>query len=125
MITTFQKYYSRDLGTYIFLSEGSELESRLGQYYFLLHKVEIGTTAYPVSYPVGTEGSFPVGKVAGPEADHSPPSSVEVKNGTDITLFYSVQTGTGAHPASCLMCKGDFFPRGKVAGREAWILTSN
>jgi hypothetical protein len=32
------------------------------------------------SYSVGTWGSFPVGKAAGCEADHSPPTSAEVKN---------------------------------------------
>jgi hypothetical protein len=33
------------------------------------------------SYPMGTGGSFPGGKVRpGRDADHSPPSSAEVKN---------------------------------------------
>jgi hypothetical protein len=39
-----------------------------------------GSGAHPASYPVGTCGSLPGGKVAGREADHLPPSSVEIKN---------------------------------------------
>jgi hypothetical protein len=35
--------------------------------------------AHPASYPKGTGGSFPGGKAAEREADHSPPSSAEVK----------------------------------------------
>jgi hypothetical protein len=34
--------------------------------------------AHPASYPMGTGGYFPGGKAA--EADHSSPSSTEVKN---------------------------------------------
>jgi hypothetical protein len=37
--------------------------------------------AHPASYPMGTGGSFPGGKARpGRDSDHSPPSSVEVKN---------------------------------------------
>jgi hypothetical protein len=37
--------------------------------------------AHPASYPMGTGGSFPGGKARpGHDADHSPPSSAEVKN---------------------------------------------
>jgi hypothetical protein len=37
--------------------------------------------AHPASYPMGTGGSFPRGKAwPGRDADHSPPSSAEVKN---------------------------------------------
>jgi hypothetical protein len=35
---------------------------------------------------VGTTVSFPVGKAAGREADHLPPSSVEVKNAWSYTF---------------------------------------
>jgi hypothetical protein len=37
------------------------------------------------SYPLGTRGSFLGGKVAGREADHSPPSSAQVKNAWSST----------------------------------------
>jgi hypothetical protein len=37
--------------------------------------------AHPASYPMGTGGSFPGGKARpGRDADHSPPSSAEIKN---------------------------------------------
>jgi hypothetical protein len=38
----------------------------------------------------------------------------------DFTTFLCVQTGSGAHPASCPMGTGDTFPGGKARpGREA------
>jgi hypothetical protein len=43
--------------------------------------IHTGSGAHPVSYPMGTGGSFPRGKARpGRDADHSPPSSAEVKN---------------------------------------------
>jgi hypothetical protein len=43
--------------------------------------VQTGSEAHPTSSPVGTGGSFPGGKARpGGDADHSPPSSAEVKN---------------------------------------------
>jgi hypothetical protein len=36
-----------------------------------------------------------------------------------FSLRHRVQTGTGAHPASCLMGTRGLFPWGKAAGREA------
>jgi hypothetical protein len=39
-----------------------------------------GSGAHPVTCPMGTGGSFPEGKARpGGDADHSPPSSAEVK----------------------------------------------
>jgi hypothetical protein len=43
----------------------------------LLNSVQIGSGARPVSYPTGTVSSFLGGKAA--KADHSSPSSVEIK----------------------------------------------
>jgi hypothetical protein len=34
---------------------------------------------------------------------------------SDFSLFYSVQTGSGAHPASYPMGTRSFFPKGKAA----------
>jgi hypothetical protein len=43
--------------------------------------VQISFGAHPASYPMGTGGSFPGSKVQlGRDADHSLPSSAEVKN---------------------------------------------
>jgi hypothetical protein len=43
--------------------------------------VQTGSEAHPASCTMGTGGSFPGGKaLPGRDADHSPPSSAEVKN---------------------------------------------
>jgi hypothetical protein len=50
--------------------------------------VQIGSGAHPASYPVGTWGPFPGGKVRpGRDADHSPPSSAEVKYEWELYLL--------------------------------------
>jgi hypothetical protein len=42
--------------------------------------VQTGSGAHPASYPIDTGGPFPGGKARpGRDADHSPPSSAEVK----------------------------------------------
>jgi hypothetical protein len=42
--------------------------------------VQTGSEAHPASYPMGTGGPFPGCKArSGRDADHSPPSSAEVK----------------------------------------------
>jgi hypothetical protein len=46
-------------------SRGSELESRWGQEFSLLHSVQIGSWANPASYPMGTGGSFSWGNAGG------------------------------------------------------------
>jgi hypothetical protein len=53
----------------------------------LLHSVQIGIIANPASYPK-IIGVLSLGvKPPGREADHSPPSSVEIKNGRTIYLL--------------------------------------
>jgi hypothetical protein len=42
--------------------------------FFLRHRVQNSSGAHPASYPMGTRVPF-----SGGEADHSPPSSTEVK----------------------------------------------
>jgi hypothetical protein len=43
--------------------------------------VQTGSGAHLASYPMGTGGPFPGGKARpGRDADHSPPSSADVKN---------------------------------------------
>jgi hypothetical protein len=60
---------------------GSRVRFPAGAGNFSLHyRVQDGSGAHTTSYPVGTRGSFPGGvKRPGREADHSPPSSAEVK----------------------------------------------
>jgi hypothetical protein len=45
----------------------------------LHHRVQNGSGVHTASYPMDTRGSFPGGKAAGREADHSPPYNAEVK----------------------------------------------
>jgi hypothetical protein len=50
--------------------------------------VQTGSGAHPASCPMGTWGSFPGGKArSGREADHSPPSSAEVKYEWELYLL--------------------------------------
>jgi hypothetical protein len=59
---------------------GSRVRFPAGTGNFSLHyRVQNGSGAHQASYPVGKRGSFPGIKRSGREADHSPPSSVEVK----------------------------------------------
>jgi hypothetical protein len=44
------------------------------------HRVLTGSGAQTAYYAMDTRGSIPGGKTTGHEADHSPPSSAEVKN---------------------------------------------
>jgi hypothetical protein len=41
------------------------------------------------------------------------------RQGQEFTVFHSVQTGCGAHPASHPVDTGSDFPRAKRSGREA------
>jgi hypothetical protein len=52
----------------------------------LHHRLQNGSGAHPASYTVGTRGSFPGVKRPGCEADHSPPSSAEVKEWVELFL---------------------------------------
>jgi hypothetical protein len=63
---------------------------------FSLLSVQTHSRVHPASYPVGNRGSFPGGKVAGHEADHSPPSSAKVKNGGAIPPLPHTSSWRGA-----------------------------
>jgi hypothetical protein len=52
----------------------------------LHHRVPNGSGTQPAPFPMGTRGSFPGGKAARREADHSPPSSAEVKELVELQL---------------------------------------
>jgi hypothetical protein len=50
--------------------------------------VQTGSGTHPASYPVGTVGPFPGGKARpGRDANHSPPSSAEVKYEKELYLL--------------------------------------
>jgi hypothetical protein len=54
---------------------GLDFESQWGQEFSVLHVVQTGSGVHPTSYPMGTQGV----KRPRREADHSPPTSPEVK----------------------------------------------
>jgi len=58
---------------------GIQVTARAGNF-SLHHRVQTGSKFHPASYPVGNRASFPGVKRPGREADHSPPSSVELKD---------------------------------------------
>jgi hypothetical protein len=59
--------------------------SNIIEHFSLHHRVQNGSGAYPASYPMGT-GDFSLGiNRPGREADHSPPSSTDVKNAWSYT----------------------------------------
>jgi hypothetical protein len=51
------------------------------RYFSLLRSVQTGSGTHSASYPIGTGGSFLGVKPPRREADHTTPSSTEVKNG--------------------------------------------
>jgi hypothetical protein len=57
--------------------------------------VQTRSEAHPASYPMGTGGPFPGGKaLPSRDADHSPPSSAEVKNEKELFLLSSLAETT-------------------------------
>jgi hypothetical protein len=62
-----------------------EFEYRQFLEFSLLHIVQTGSEAHPVAYPLGTGGSSPELQRPEREADHSPPTSAEVKNSWSYT----------------------------------------
>jgi hypothetical protein len=68
-------------------NQGSKVWFPVGAGNFsLYHHFQNGSGAHPASYPVGTRGSFLGVKRLGCEADHSPPSSAEVKERVELYL---------------------------------------
>jgi hypothetical protein len=55
------------------------------------HRVQNGSGAHAVSYPMGTSGSFPGVKRPGREADHSPLSSAEVKECLELYVHSPIR----------------------------------
>jgi hypothetical protein len=58
---------------------GAGVRVPVGEKFSLLHIVQTGSGVHPTSYKMGTVGTFPGLKRQGREADHSPPTSAEVK----------------------------------------------
>jgi hypothetical protein len=91
------KYMSRDSSVGIVLGYG--LDDRGSRFRFpagagnfsLHHRVQNGSGASPASYPMGTRGLSLGVKRQGREADHSPPSSAEVKECVELYLHSPIR----------------------------------
>jgi hypothetical protein len=59
----------------------------------LHHRVQTSSVAHPASYPMDTRGSFPGIKRLEHEADHSPPSSAEIKKASGYTSTPPIRLG--------------------------------
>jgi hypothetical protein len=55
----------------------------------LHHRLQNGSGTHPASYLMGARGFFPGVKRPGREADHSPPSSAEVKELVELYLYFA------------------------------------
>jgi hypothetical protein len=64
---------------YGWTTKGSVFESRWGKEFLFLHVVQTGSGAQSASYPMWTGGYFPGVKRPRREANHSSPTSAEVK----------------------------------------------
>jgi hypothetical protein len=68
--------------------QGSSVHFLVGAENFSLHHcVQKGSGAHPASYPMSTRALSLEVKQPGREADHSPPSSSEVKEYTELYLY--------------------------------------
>jgi hypothetical protein len=56
-----------------------------GRNFSLRHRFQTCPSAHPASYPFSTRGSYPGGKEAGSESDHSTPPSAEDRNAWKYT----------------------------------------
>jgi hypothetical protein len=62
----------------------------------LFHNAQTGSGAHPASCIMGTGGCFPEVKRQRREADHSPPTTAEVKNGGAVPLQCNASSWRGA-----------------------------
>jgi hypothetical protein len=64
---------------YGLVDRGAGVRVPVGSRIFISQIVQIGSGVHPTSYTMGTGGTFPGVNRPGREADHLPPTSVEVK----------------------------------------------
>jgi hypothetical protein len=74
-------------------------DSRQGQDFSLFCSVQNGSGAHPASYPISSGGFFSGGK-----ADHSPPSSAEVKNSGTVPPLPHTSSWRGAQLITLHSC---------------------
>jgi hypothetical protein len=76
-------FWRRDLSFGIATGYGLDIGGSIpetGKRYSIVHSVQSGPGAHPDSYPMGMGGLFPPGR----EADHTPQSTADDKNGGAI-----------------------------------------
>jgi hypothetical protein len=60
-----------------------------GKKFYVLHSVQSGSGAHPFSIEMCTRGALSPGiKRTGRDADHSPPSGAELKNGGAVPFLF-------------------------------------
>jgi hypothetical protein len=85
--------YVRELINIGMDDRGSRFQFPAGAGNFSLHyRVQNGSGAHLTSYPMGTRGTFLGVKRPGREADHSPPSSTEVREWVEVYLHFPNMT---------------------------------
>jgi hypothetical protein len=94
-VTTYNSHTDISVGValgYGLDDRGSRVRFPAGAGNFSLHhRLQNGSVAHPASYPLGTRRSFLGGKRPGREADHSPPSSAEVKELVELYLHSPIR----------------------------------
>jgi hypothetical protein len=85
VIISLSSIHARSRGSAVGIAMGYGLD---GRGFPLLHSVQTVSGAHRASYPVGT-GICPGVKRPGREANYSPPSGIEVKNGGAIIPLIS------------------------------------
>jgi hypothetical protein len=65
------------------------------------YRAQTGSGAHPASYPMDTGITYPGVKRLEREADHSPPSSAEVKKAWNCTRVYPKVSGLAAWSENC------------------------
>jgi hypothetical protein len=78
------------MSDYILDDRGS-IPGRGSGFFFWSLCVQTSSKVHPASYPMGTGGSFPWVKARpGRDADHSPPSTVEIKDEEELYIVFSL-----------------------------------
>jgi hypothetical protein len=77
---------------------GLEVRVPVGQKFSFVHVAQTGSGVHPPFYTMGTGDLSPGVKRSGPEADHAPPASAEVKK-----MWIYTSTPPYAFMAKCLI----------------------
>jgi hypothetical protein len=79
-VAVYHNHYNHATDSYIYLAGAGNFSPH--------HRVQKGSGVYPASYPMDSRGFYLGVKRPGREADHSPPSSSEVKECVELYLHF-------------------------------------